>query len=294
MTLDIQGFLTHLREVKKTSENTTLSYERDLRKLQRYLNDIKIRGIEAVTKEELEAYLRTMKEAGRKPSTISRNTASIKAYFAYLTKNGFLTVNVASKLKAPKVEKKIPGILTTEEINRLLDEPDPDTPKGLRDRAMLELLYATGIRVTELITLKLSNINRGMDYIVCSDAHKERIIPFGNVAGRALDAYMDNGRPKFVADEENDLLFTNCYGRAMSRQGFWKLIKYYGGRAGISADITPHTMRHSFAAHLVGNGADLCCVQEMLGHSDISTTQIYSRMNQVKMREVYLKAHPRG
>ncbi len=294
MILDIPGFMTYLREVKRTSENTVLSYERDLKKLQRYIDSTELCKLEEITEEYLETYLHTLKEAGRKPSTISRNTASIKAYFEYLISNGCLAYNAAANLKAPKVEKKLPGILTMEETERLLNEPRQDTPKGLRDKAMLELLYATGIRVTELITLKISDVNRNMDYIMCVDSHKERIIPFGNVAKHALDAYMDYGRPKLVTDKANDLLFTNCSGQAMSRQGFWKLIKYYGSKAGIHTAITPHTMRHSFAAHLVGNGADLCSVQEMLGHSDISTTQVYSRMNQMKMREVYAKAHPRG
>ncbi len=294
MNLDIQSFMEYLHEVKKTSKNTEDSYERDLKKLKEYLLGKKVSDVEEITEEHLLDYIMMLKEAGRKPSTISRNMASFKAYFDYLKKQGMVEWNVAAGLKAPKVEKKLPEILTAEETERLLEQPNGSTPKELRDKAMLELLYATGIRVTELITLKISDVNLKMEYIICTDAHKERIIPFGNMAKRAIDEYIDNGRPKLVADEKSELLFTNCSGGAMSRQGFWKLVKHYGSKAGIRTDITPYTLRHSFAAHLVSNGADLKSVQEMLGHSDISTTQIYTQMNQLGIREVYTKAHPRG
>ncbi len=294
MILDIKGFMEYLHEEKKTSKNTEVSYERDLRKLDEYLMTQNVKLPDAVTEDMLWEYIQQLKECGRKPSTISRNIASFKAYFEYLCKEGIIAKNIASSLKAPKVEKKIPEILTTEETERLLKQPSGSTPKELRDKAMLELLYATGIRVSELITLKLSDVNLKMEYITCADTHKERIIPFGNMAKNAIDAYIDNGRPKLVAGRESELLFTNCSGGAMSRQGFWKLLKQYGNKAGIHTDITPHTLRHSFAAHLVNNGADLKSVQEMLGHSDISTTQIYTRLNQAKIREVYAKAHPRG
>ena len=179
------------------------------------------------------------------------------------------------------------------ELILLLEQPHGATPKEIRDKAMLELLYATGIRVTELITLKASDVNIQMNYIVCREGEKERIIPFGHAAQRALENYMENARSHFIGSEGCEALFTNCSGKPMSRQGFWKLIKYYAKRAGIEADITPHTLRHSFAAHLVENGADLKAVQEMLGHSDISTTQIYTHINSSHIREVYAKAHPR-
>ena len=188
----------------------------------------------------------------------------------------------------------MPEILTTEEVVRLLEQPSGDSPKEIRDKAMLELLYATGIRVTELITLRISEVNLSMSFIVCKDAHKERAIPFGMAAKNALIKYMTEAREQMVEDKSSDILFANCSGSPMSRQGFWKLIKYYSKKAGITADITPHTLRHSFAAHLVENGADLRSVQEMLGHSDISTTQIYANMNHNRIREVYAKAHPRG
>ena len=181
-----------------------------------------------------------------------------------------------------------------EETSRLLDQPNGNTPKELRDHAMLELLYATGIRVSELISLKLSDMNLKLEYITCKDAHKERIIPFGEVAKEALQHYLEEGRSYLVSEEGSEYLFTNCSGKEMSRQGFWKLIKAYGKKAGIETEITPHMLRHSFAAHLVSNGADLKAVQEMLGHADISTTQIYAQMKQSRIREVYAKAHPKA
>lgn len=230
---------------------------------------------------------------GKKPSTISRSIAALKAFFHYLQKEGYIEEDIAEGLKAPKVEKKVPVILTKEEMVRLLEETKGDTPKELRDSAMLELLYATGIRVSELVSLKVVDVNLQMEYITCREGGKERIIPFGAVARRALEAYLREGRP--VMTKQDSLhLFTNCSGQAMSRQGFWKLVKAYGRKAGIARELTPHTLRHSFAVHLVSNGADLHSVQEMLGHSDISTTQVYARMAQSRIRDVYAKAHPRN
>ena len=180
-----------------------------------------------------------------------------------------------------------------EETVRLLEQPSGSSPKELRDKAMLELLYATGMRVSELITVKLSDVNLILNYVVCRDGEKERVIPFGDNAKAALDHYLQHGRMYLVREDGSEFLFVNCSGSGMSRQGFWKLIKYYAKKAGIVEDITPHTLRHSFAAHLVENGADLRSVQEMLGHSDISTTQIYAQMNHSRIKEVYAKAHPR-
>lgn len=294
MTQAIEAFIKYLSDVKKTSKNTEVSYERDLKKLNQYLSEQGVVSVDAIRPEHLTSYIRSLQEAGRKPSTISRGIASIKAFFHYLLQEGYVNQDAAACLKSPKIEKKIPKILTTEETNRLLEQPNGRTPKDLRDKAMLELLYATGIRVSELISLKMTDINMQMEYITCMDAHKERVIPFGEVAKRAIHEYLEAGRPKLVSEEGRDLLFTNCSGQEMSRQGFWKLIKYYGRKAGITSEITPHTLRHSFAAHLVSNGADLKAVQEMLGHSDISTTQLYAQIQQSRIREVYTKAHPRG
>lgn len=294
MTNDIDNFITYLQDVKKTSKNTQISYERDLKKMNNFLREQGITSVSEITETGLNSYILYLEKEGKKPSTISRSIASMKAFFSYLQKQDYVNKDLAANLKAPKIEKKMPSILTPDETVRLLEQPSGDTPKELRDKAMLELLYATGIRVSELIALKLSDVNIAMEYLTCSDTHKERIIPFGRIARKAIENYLESGRPKLVKDESCDLLFTNCSGSPMSRQGFWKIVKYYGNKAGIVSEITPHTLRHSFAAHLVNNGADLKSVQEMLGHSDISTTQIYTQMNQSRIREVYTRAHPRG
>ena len=294
MTQDIQNFIQYLHQEKHTSENTEVSYARDLKKMNKFLIAQGITGRCEVTASILNSYVFFLEKEGRKPATISRSIASMKAFYHYLEKEHLMTEDPSELLKAPRIEKRIPTILSTDEVTRLLDQPNGTTPKSLRDKAMLELLYATGIRVSELISLKVSDVNLQMEYVTCTDAHKERIIPVGKVACEALQNYLVFGRPKLIGAKEDEWLFTNCSGQAMSRQGFWKLIKSYGKKAGIEAEITPHILRHSFAAHLVSNGADLKSVQEMLGHSDISTTQIYAGLSQNGIREVYMKAHPRG
>ncbi len=290
----IDAFILYLHNMKKTSANTEMSYRRDLYKVQVFMENRGIGDISDITKKDLDDYVADLEKQNFKAATISRNIASIKAFYHYLINEGVVVEDISEDLKAPKIEKKIPEILTTDEVIRLLNQPKGDSPKEIRDKAMLELLYATGIRVTELITLKLSDVNMQMGYIVCRDSNKERIIPFGREAKAALAKYLEKTRTSMLVDNEGDLLFSNCSGQSMSRQGFWKLIKYYAKKADIQSDITPHTLRHSFAAHLVENGADLRSVQEMLGHSDISTTQIYANMNHNHIREVYAKAHPRG
>ena len=290
----IDAFILYLHNMKKTSANTEMSYRRDLYKVQVFMENRGIGDISDITKKDLDDYVADLEKQNFKAATISRNIASIKAFYHYLINEGVVIEDISEDLKAPKIEKKIPEILTTDEVIRLLNQPKGDSPKEIRDKAMLELLYATGIRVTELITLKLSDVNMQMGYIVCRDSNKERIIPFGREAKVALAKYLEKTRTSMLVDNEGDLLFSNCSGQSMSRQGFWKLIKYYAKKADIQSDITPHTLRHSFAAHLVENGADLRSVQEMLGHSDISTTQIYANMNHNHIREVYAKAHPRG
>lgn len=294
MTQDIQDFIQYLHQEKQTSANTEVSYARDLKKMHQYLCTQGIDSASEVTATVLNSYVLFLEKEGRKPATISRSIASMKAFYHYMEKEKDLKADPSECLKAPKIEKKLPTILSTEEVTRLLEQPNGNTAKELRDKAMLELLYATGIRVSELISLKVEDVNLQMEYLSCSDSHRERIIPFGNIAHRALENYLENGRPKLIEDEAVEWLFTNCSGQAMSRQGFWKLIKSYGKKAGIEAEITPHILRHSFAAHMISNGADLKSVQEMLGHSDISTTQVYAQVGQKRMREVYIKAHPRG
>lgn len=286
----VDSFIQYLHNIKKTSENTTMSYRRDLYKWVSYMAELEIRTPEAVTEEHLLEYVSYLEEQQFKPTTISRSIASLKAFYHYLFKEHMVKDDITENIRAPKIEKKLPEIITVEEAIRLLEQPNGDTPKELRDRAMLELLYATGIRVSELISLTLDDIDMKAGILNC----KERGIPFGIKAKRALGKYLENGRNAMLSDYESDILFVNCSGSSMSRQGFWKLIKSYARKAGIDAEITPHTLRHSFAAHLVENGADLRSVQEMMGHSDISTTQIYASMKGNHLREVYKKAHPRG
>jgi len=294
MQKEIDSFISYLHNVKQSSTNTQLSYQRDLKKFKAFCDSRGTTSASALTKKDLEAYVDVMGEEQFKPATVSRNIASIKAWVHFLLEEGILKEDISTSLKVPKIEKKVPEIMTMNEVVTLLEQPSKDNPKEIRDKAMLELLYATGIRVTELISLKIEDLNLQMNYIICNDGNKERMIPFGPKARLALIRYMESARDKMLEDTKNNILFVNCSGKAMSRQGFWKLIKYYAKKAGITADITPHTLRHSFAAHLVENGADLKSVQEMLGHSDISTTQIYANMNQNHLREVYKRAHPRG
>lgn len=294
MENEISAFISYLHNVKKTSNNTELSYKRDLSKVRVFMENQGICDFADVTATNLNSYLLYLEKNNFAVATISRNIASIKAFFHYLYKEGQVKEDISEVLKAPKMKKKLPEVLTANEVVRLLEQPKGENPKEIRDRAMLELLYATGIRVTELITLKVSDVNLQMGFIVCKDTNKERIIPFGEKAKQALVEYLEHSREIMIEDAESDILFANCSGKPMSRQGFWKLIKFYAKKAGITSDITPHTIRHSFAAHLVQNGADLRSVQEMLGHSDISTTQIYANLNHNRIREIYAKAHPRG
>lgn len=294
MEKEIQGFISYLHNIKKTSTNTELSYKRDLTKMQQFFSGKGITNMSGVSEENLKTFILYLEKQKLAAATISRSIASIKAFYHYLMEEKLVAKDVSESLHAPKIEKKMPDILSTEEVVKLLEQPSGDSAKELRDKAMLELLYATGIRVTELITLRVNDVNLSVGFILCKDAHKERIIPFGKEAKQALSDYMENSRQGMLEDETNDYLFVNCSGKSMSRQGFWKIIKFYAKRAGITSDITPHTLRHSFAAHLVENGADLKSVQEMLGHSDISTTQIYANMNHNRIREVYAKAHPRS
>jgi integrase/recombinase XerD len=287
----VDAYIDFLTNTKRASANTVASYRRDLVKLCTYLESDGCRDFEEVTSVKLNMYIMGLEDKGLSSATISRSIASIKSFYLYLLKNGYVKSDPTEQLKAPKIEKKVPEILTIEEINLLLGQPYKDSPKEIRDKAMLELLYATGMRVSELVSLELNDVNLVMNYIVCKDATKERIIPIEVPAKLALERYIKNARD--ILCKGSVYLFTNFKGEQMSRQGFWKIIKFYAERAGIKKDITPHMIRHSFAAHLVLNGADLRAVQEMLGHSDISTTQIYLKGRQSRIKEEYDKAHPR-
>lgn len=290
----LEAFIFYLDSVKKMSDNTIVSYRRDLNKFAAYLEEQGISEVEEISEVDINDYVRQLERQEFKAATISRNIASIKAFFHYLTKEGRLKEDISENLKAPKIEKKLPNVMTVEETEKLLMQPVGDNPKGLRDRAMLELLYATGIRVTELISLKVKDVDLKTSLLDCRDNDRERKIPFGGKAREALVEYLSGGREQLLNGEKSDILFTNCNGKPMSRQGFWKLLKAYGRKAGIEKDITPHTIRHSFAAHLIENGADIKSVQEMLGHSDISTTQVYVKLGGNHLRQEYAKAHPRG
>lgn len=294
MEQTIQAFLSYLHNIKKVSANTEESYRRDLERLLGFLAEHSVTEVDCITATDLNAFILSLEKEGFSAATVSRMTAAIKSFYHFLLREHLVEEDAAEGLKAPRVEKKMPEILSVEEVDRLLAQPDAETTKGLRDKAMLELLYATGLRVSEMISLQLADVNLKMGFVVCRDGNRERAIPFGNQARKALMNYLERARDTMIHCEEDTTLFVNCAGSPMSRQGFWKLVKGYAAKADISAEITPHTLRHSFAAHLVENGADLRSVQEMLGHSDISSTQIYADRNRNRLREVYRKTHPRG
>ena len=272
-------FITYLKEVKHASDNTIQSYERDLKYFIEYLLKTKEDNITNVNTENIEMYIEHMKECSKSVSTISRTLASIRAFGQYLVKEGVLLDNPAIVIALPRIEKKVPKILTEKEIKVLLSQPSNTDLKGIRDKAMLELLYATGIRVSELIQLKVTDVNLNQGYIICRDQHKERSIPIGKPAITAVKKYLTQVRHVMIRDNMQEALFVNCSGMPLTRQGFWKILKTYAKSANIDTDITPHMLRHSFAAHLIQHGANLKSVQQMLGHSDISTTQVYTQLS---------------
>jgi integrase/recombinase XerD len=294
MESSLRDFLMYMKDVKNASQNTLLSYKNDIAKLFRHLNKQNITDVEKINETSLNSYVLSMERNGMSPATVSRNIASIKAFTFYLIKKGRLHQDPTERMKSPKVEKKPPNTLTLEEVNRLLEMPNTDTIKGIRDKAMLELLYATGIRVSELISLKVEDINLKSRYIVCCSSKNERIVPFGSMAGGAMENYFQHARDKFLKEKESDICFMNVSGEPMSRQGFWKIIKAYGKSAGITHEITPQILRHSFALHMIENGADVASIQELLGHTDAAATQVYLGNRSKKIRDVYMGAHPRA
>ncbi|HHV29151.1 site-specific tyrosine recombinase XerD [Acetivibrio mesophilus] len=290
----VLDFLDFLKNDKRLSLNTLQSYKRDIEQYITYLKDMKIQIIANTNKTTVIAYLLHLQKKGRATSTISRNLASIRSFYQYLTKKGIISQDPTENLESPKVEKKLPQILSTKEVELLLDQPKCDDLKGYRDKAMLELLYATGIRVSELISLDLSDVNLEMQFIRCNKGSRERIIPIGSLSVSALSEYLSKSRNLLIQRADETALFVNVNGKRLTRQGFWKIIKQYKNQAKISKDITPHTLRHSFAAHLLENGADLRSIQEMLGHSDISSTQVYAQLAKNRIKEIYKKTHPRA
>ncbi len=294
MNTYVEEYTSFMTNVRHKSMNTVESYKRDVTQYITYLNESGIQDATLATKTTVLSYLLALQKKGKATSTVSRTLASLRSFYLFMMQNGRVSSNPTSNLEAPHVEKKAPQILAGDEVERLLEQPDTSDNKGVRDKAMLELLYATGIRVSELINLDITDINISMSFIRCRGGKKERIIPMGNKAKEALENYIKNARVYMLKNKNETALFVNCNGMRLSRQGFWKLIKHYRSAAGIQAEITPHTLRHSFAAHLLENGADIHSIQEMMGHADISSTQVYSRMMNSKLKDVYAKAHPRA
>lgn len=289
----LTGYEQWLVTEKNASSNTLCSYLRDVRQFVDYLS-AKRCAPEKAKQQMLDQYIKHLSAQGKSAATVTRCIASLKSFYTYLMISGYVAVNPAKHISAVKIERKLPQILTSKEVDLFLEQPECTDPKGYRDKAMLELLYATGIRVSELIGLDLNNLNLSAGIIRCKNGDRTRIIPMYPSAVRALAEYVDKIRPQMVDDPDECALFVNLNGKRMSRQGFWKIIKYYQEKAGIKKEITPHTLRHSFAAHLLENGADLHSIQEMLGHADISSTQIYTQLVGQKLKGVYAKAHPRA
>ena len=294
-SLYIKKYEQYLRDVKKSSSNTLYSYLRDIRQLGEYLSIHAGGSYKAASAEDLGEYTAWMKRQGKSVPTITRNIASIKNFYKFLILEGAISENPALNLAPEKAVQKLPKVLTGKEVELLLEQPECTDLKGYRDRAMMEVLYATGIRVSELIALNAADVNFAVGVIYCRGQHdKVRTIPVYPAAVRALKEYVEFIRPQMIAKLDEPSLFVNISGERMSRQGFWKIIKTYQTKAKIDKTITPHTLRHSFAAHLLENGADLRSIQEMLGHADISSTQIYSQLVKKQLKDVYNKAHPRA
>jgi len=282
-----------LTSEKHASANTLSSYLRDVRQFASWLESEGI-ALPQATQNDIKQYAKFLNKKGKSDATIVRSVASLKSFYSYMLATHNIPSNPAKGFTPQKLERKLPEILTGKEVDLFLDQPDVSDEKGCRDKAMLELLYATGIRVTELISLDIHDINLSLGFIRCTGKGKERIVPLYKAAIRALSSYINDVRPQLLDEPLQTALFVNMNGERMSRQGFWKIVKFYQEKAGIAKDITPHTLRHSFAAHLLENGADLKSIQEMLGHADISSTQIYTQIVNQKLRDVYAKAHPRA
>ena len=293
MEKQVKLFLEFLQNEKKLSDNTLQSYKRDIIQYQNYLEENGI-NYAKVSKEDIKAYLNYLKQIGKKPSTISRNLASIRSFYQFSIRNKKIKNDPTEDVQSPKIEKRVPSVLTAQEVELLLEQPKDVDLKGTRDKAMLEFAYATGMRVTEIISLNIENVNLEQGFVICNTVGKKRNIPLGSISLKALKEYVEKARPILIKDESVKALFVNVNGKRLTRQGFWKIVKYYKEQAHISKDITPHVLRHSFATHLLQNGADLKAIQTMLGHSDISSTQVYMQFQDPALRNVYKKAHPRA
>lgn len=293
MDKQIKLFLEFLQNDKRLSDNTLQSYRRDILQFEDYLSHNKITYTK-ITKDELKEYLQVLQNMNKKTSTISRNLASIRSFYQFLLKNKKIKADPTEGIQSPKIEKKTPSVLSSKEIELLLSQPNNVDLKGIRDKAMLEFAYATGMRVTEIISLNIDDVDLKDGYVACQAGNKKRVIPIGSLSLKALTEYVNNVRPILIKDEKDKSLFVNINGRRLTRQGFWKIVKYYKEQANITKEITPHVLRHSFATHLLQNGADLKAIQSMLGHSDISSTQVYMQFQEGSLKNVYKKAHPRA
>ena len=293
MQKQIKNFLDFIENDKKVSQNTLQSYRRDIMQYSAYIEDNKINYLK-IDENGIRDYLKYMNDIGKKSSTISRSLASIRSFYQYLLRVKKIKKDPTEGIQSPKIEKRVPSVLTSQEVELLLEQPKNVDLKGIRDKAMLEFAYATGMKVTEIISLNLEDVNLEEGYVVCKGRERTRNIPLGSLSIKALKDYIENSRNILIKDENVKALFVNTNGQRLTRQGFWKIVKYYKEQAHISKDITPHILRHSFATHLLQNGADLKAIQTMLGHSDISSTQIYMQFQDATIQNIYKKAHPRA
>ena len=293
MEKQIKLFLEFLQKDKKLSNNTLQSYKRDITQYESYINEENLQ-YQKVNKEDIKKYLDNLKNIGKKTSTISRNLASIRSFYQYLLRVKKIKEDPTEGIQTPKVEKRVPSVLTSQEVELLLEQPKSVDLKGIRDKAMLEFAYATGMRVTEIITLDIDDVNLKEGYVNCKHTNKQRNIPLGAISIKAIKEYIEKARPYLIKSEDEKSLFVNINGKRLTRQGFWKIVKFYKEQAHIEKDITPHVLRHSFATHLLQNGADLKAIQVMLGHSDISSTQVYMQFQDEGLKNIYKKAHPRA
>ena len=293
MEKHIKQFLDFIANEKKLSNNTLQSYSRDINQYRDYLDKNRINYIK-VDNEQINTYMNYLQEIGKKTSTISRNLASIRSFYQYLIRIKKIKHDPTETIQSPKVEKRVPSVLTSQEIELLLSQPKDVDLKGTRDKAMLEVAYATGMRVTEIISLDVNDVNLEEGFVSCKVTGKQRNIPLGSLCIKALREYIEEARPIIIKNEEEKSLFVNVNGKRLTRQGFWKIVKFYKEQAHITKEITPHVLRHSFATHLLQNGADLKAIQTMLGHSDISSTQVYMQFQDNGLKNVYKKAHPRA
>ena len=293
MEKQIKLFLEFIQNEKKLSDNTLQSYRRDILQYEDYVEKNRL-NYAKVKEDDIRKYLEYLHGIGKKTSTISRSLASIRSFYQFLLRVRKIKKDPTEKIESPKIEKKVPSVLTAKEVELLLEQPKDIDLKGTRDKAMLEFAYATGMRVTEIISLNIDDVNLEEGYVVCKNGNKQRNIPLGTISLNALKEYITDARKVMIKNEKEQSLFVNVNGGRLTRQGFWKIVKYYKEQAHIEKDITPHVLRHSFATHLLQNGADLKSIQTMLGHSDISSTQVYMQFQDEGLKNTYRKAHPRA